>query len=356
MRRDFAIAIVASVLVCAAEAKPFRWASQGDPQTIDPHSQNELLTNSVNGQMYETLVNRGKKLEIVPVLATEWKQIDPLTWRFTLRKGVKFHDGAPFTADDVLFSVQRASQPTSQIRVYAVALGKPTKIDDHTVEFKLAEPNPVMLEHATLVQMMSKAWSVKNKVERPLDFSAKEESYASTHANGTGPYMLKLREPDVKTIMLRNPNWWGKPSGNVTEVTYLSIKSDATRVSALIAGNVDLILDPPPQDVPRLRRQEKVRVIEATENRIIFFGFDQSRNELLYSDVKGKNPFKDKRVREAIYRAIDIEALKRVTMRGQAQPTGGITPSILPSSPEIEKRLPYDVNRAKQLLAEAGYP
>src|SRR5437773_601735 len=356
MRLHFAIAAALAVTCGAIEAKPFRWASQGDPQTIDPHSQNELLTNSVNGQMYETLVNRGKKLEIVPVLATEWKQVDSLTWRFTLRKGVKFHDGTPFTADDVLFSVERASQPTSQIRVYAVALGKPTKIDDHTVEFKLAEPNPVMLEHATLVQMMSKAWVVKSKVARPLDFSAKEESYASTHANGTGPYMLKSREPDVKTIMVRNPNWWGKPSGNVTEVTYLSIKSDATRVSALIAGNVDLILDPPPQDVPRLRRQEKVRVIEGTENRIIFFGFDQRRDELLFSDVKGKNPFKDKRVREAIYRAIDIEALKRVTMRGQAQPTGGITPSILASNPEAEARLPYDPARAKKLLAEAGYP
>src|SRR2546423_7394685 len=340
----------------AADARPFRWASQGDPQTLDPHSQNELLTNSVNGQMYETLVNRGKQLEIVPVLATEWKEVDPLTWRFTLRKGVKFHDGTPFTADDVLFSVQRASQAASQIRVYATALGRPRKIDDFTVEFKLEEPNPIMLEHATLVQMMSKAWCVKNKVERPLDFSAKEESYASTHANGTGPYMLKLREPDVKTIMVRNPNWWGKPGGNVTEVTYLSIRSDATRVSALIAGNVDMILDPPPQDVPRLRRQQGIRIVEGVENRIVFFGFDQARDELLYSDVKGKNPFKDRRVREAIYRAIDIEALKRVTMRGQAQPTGGITPSILASSPEIEKRLPYDVSRAKQLLGEAGYP
>ncbi|HEY3076640.1 MAG TPA: ABC transporter substrate-binding protein [Burkholderiales bacterium] len=356
MRIDSAIAALAlAVAFSAADARPFRWASQGDPQTIDPHSQNELLTNSVNGQMYETLVNRGKKLEIVPVLASEWKQVDPLTWRFMLRKGVKFHDGTPFTADDVLFSVQRASQPTSQIRVYATALGKPKKIDDFTVEFKLDEPNPIMLEHATLVQIMSKAWCEKNKVEKPLDFSNKEESYASTHANGTGPYMLKSREPDVKTVMVRNPNWWGKPSGNVTEVTYLSIKSDPTRVSALIAGNVDMILDPPPQDVPRLRRQPGIRLIEGTENRIIFFGFDQARDELLYSDVKGKNPFKDKRVREAIYRAIDIEALKRVTMRGQAQPTGGITPSILASSPEIEKRLPYDVNRAKQLLAEAGY-
>jgi peptide/nickel transport system substrate-binding protein len=357
MRRDSAIlALALALVVFAAQARPFRWASQGDPQTIDPHSQNELLTNSINGQIYETLVNRGKQLEIVPVLATEWKQVDPLTWRFTLRKGVRFHDGTPFTADDVLFSMQRASQPTSQIRVYATALGKPVKVDDYTVEFKLPEPNPIMLEHATLVQMMSRAWCVKNKVDRPLDFSNKEESYASTHANGTGPYMLKSREPDVKTVMVRNPNWWGKHEGNVDEVTYLSIKSDATRVSALISGNVDMILDPPPQDVPRLRKQAGIKVVEGPENRIIFFGFDQSRDELLYADVKGKNPFKDRRVREAIYRAIDIESLKRVTMRGQALPTGGITPSILASNPEAEARLPYDLPRAKQLLAEAGYP
>jgi peptide/nickel transport system substrate-binding protein len=349
-------ALVLALALTAADARPFRWASQGDPQTLDPHSQNELLTNSINGQMYETLVNRGKQLEIVPVLATEWKQLDPLTWRFTLRKGVKFHDGTPFTADDVLFSMQRAAESTSQIRVYATAMGKPRKVDDTTVEFKLPEPNPIMLEHATLVQIMSKAWCVKNKVERPLDFANKEESFASLHVNGTGPYMLKAREPDVKTVMVRNPNWWGKPAGNVTEVTFLSIKSDPTRLSALIAGNVDMILDPPPQDVPRLRRQQGIRIIEGVENRIVFFGFDQKRDELLYSDVKGKNPFKDRRVREAIYRAIDIEALKRVTMRGQAQPTGSITPSILASNPEAEKRLPHDPGRARQLLAEAGYP
>src|SRR5260370_17695316 len=186
MRFDSAIAALAlAAAFSAADARPFRWASQGDPQTIEPHSQNELLTNSVNGQMYETLVNRGKQLEIVPVLATEWKQIDPLTWRFTLRKGVKFHDGTPFTADDVLFSVQRASEVTSQIRVYAIALGKPSKIDDTTVEFKLQEPNPILLEHATLVQIMSKAWCVKNKIERPLDSSKHENSSAPLPATGT---------------------------------------------------------------------------------------------------------------------------------------------------------------------------
>src|SRR2546429_6586186 len=126
MRIDSAIvALVLAAAFSAADARPFRWASQGDPQTIDPHSQNELLTNSINGQMYETLVNRGKKLEIVPALATEWQQLDPLTWRFTLRKGVRFHDATPFTADDVLFSIQPASQAPSQIPLYATAPGKP---------------------------------------------------------------------------------------------------------------------------------------------------------------------------------------------------------------------------------------
>jgi len=350
------ITLALAVAVFNADAKPFRWASQGDPQTIDPHSQNELLTNSINGQMYETLVNRGPKLEIVPTLATEWKQVDPVTWRFVLRRGVKFHDGTPFTADDVVFSFQRAAEPSSQIRVYAAAMGKARKLDEGTVEFKLPEPNPIMLEHATLVQIMSRSWCEKNKVTKPLDFSKKEESYASTHANGTGPYLLKSRQPDVKTVMVRNPNWWGKPQGNVEEVTYLSIKSDATRVSALIAGNIDLVIDPPPQDVARLRKQPGLSVIDGVENRIVFFGFDQHRDELLYADVKGKNPFKDKRVREAVYQAIDVEALRRVTMRGQSLPTGSITPSPLGSTPEAEKRLPYDPNRAKQLLAEAGYP
>jgi peptide/nickel transport system substrate-binding protein len=357
MRLDSAIAVLGLAAACAAaDARPFRWASQGDAQTIDPHSQNELLTNSINGQMYETLVNRGKELEIVPVLATEWRQVDALTWRFVLRKGVRFHDGTPFTAADVLFSVQRAAESTSQIRVYAAALGKPVKLDEHTVEFKLAEPNPILLEHATLVQIMSRAWCEKHKVARPLDFSQKEESYASRNANGTGPYLLKSREPDVKTVMVRNPAWWGRHEGNVTEVTYLPVKSDATRIAALMAGDIDMVLDPPPQDLPRLRSRAGIRVIDGAENRIIFFGFDQSRDELLYSDVKGRNPFKDRRVREAIYRAIDIEALRRVTMRGQAAPTGGITPSPRASTAEAERRLPYDPVRSRELLAEAGYP
>ena len=346
-----------AALSVGAHAQTLRWASQGDAQTLDPHSQNELLTNAINGQVYETLVNRDKQLGIEPVLATEWQQTTPTQWRVKLRPNVKFHDGTPFTADDVVFSVQRAREGTSDIKAYANALGEPKKIDALTVEFNLPAVNPIFLQHATLVQIMSKAWSEKNKVTKPLDFKNKEESYASFNANGTGPYMLVSRAPDVKTVFKRNPAWWGKFDGNVQEVVYTPIKSDPTRVAALLSGEIDFVLDPAPQDVARLRSDPKLKVLEGHEVRTIFIGLDQFSNELKYSDVKGKNPFKDQRVRRALYQAVDIETIKTKLMRGQAVPTGGITSSPLGAfnDPEIEKRLPYDLEGAKKLMADAGY-
>ena len=337
-----------------------RWASQGDPQTADPYSQNESFTNLFAQQVHDTLVTRDKQLRIVPSLATNWQQVDNTTWRFSLRHGVKFHDGAPFTADDVVFSVERAQHPNSQQRQYANLLGKPRKIDDYTVELAQDKPNPILLEHLTNIWIMNRAWAFKHKVERPLDFKNKEETYASNHANGTGPFILVSREPGVKTVLRKNPEWWGiadkRFEGNLTEIVYTQISSEATRVAALLAGQIDLILDPPPQDLARLKALKEIKVVEGQENRVVFFGFDQYRDELLYSNVKGRNPFKDLRVRQAVYHAIDIEALRTRTMRGSAVPTGGITPSILASNPDAEKRLPFDTNRAKQLLAEAGYP
>ncbi len=144
--------------------------------------------------------------------------------------------------------------------------------------------------------------------------------------------------------------------GNADEVIYTPIVSDGTRVAALISGEVDLVNDPPPQDVPRLTQTPGIKVLEGTENRIVFIGMDQFRDELLYSNVKGKNPLKDKRVREALYYAIDIEAIKKNTMRGLSAPSGAMLPSTLQTTPEVEKRLPFDRERAKKLLAEAGYP
>ena len=348
-----------ALLSCAvASAQTLRWASQGDLQTTDPHSQNELLTNSINGQVYESLVTRDKKLAITASLATEWRALSPTLWRLKLREGVKFHDGTPFTADDVVFSVQRARSPTSAIRVYANALGEPRRVDSHTVEFVLAQVNPVFLEHLGTVPIMSKAWSEKNNATAPLDFKNREEKFTALNANGTGAYQLVSRQPDVKTVFRRNDAWWGRFEGNVREVVYTPIKSDATRTAALISGEIDLVLDPPPQDLARLASTPDTRVVEGIENRALFIGMDQGRNELLYANVKGKNPFKDVRVRRALYHAVDIEAIKSRLMRNQSYPTGSITPSPMGgfNDPEIEKRLPFDLAAARKLMAEAGYP
>ncbi len=355
-----ALALCAAVLAMPAHGKTLRWASQGDPQTADPHSQNEGFTNLFSQSVHDSLVMRDNTLQLVPGLAVSWQQVNATTWRFNLRRGVKFHDGSPFTADDVVFSFERAQHPNSQLRQYAAPVGRPRRIDDYTVEFVQDKPNPITLEHATTIYIMSRAWAVKNKVERPLDFKGKEETFASRNANGTGAWTLVSREPGVKTVLRRNAGWWGagegRAPGNVTEVVYTQVSADATRTAALLSGQIDFVLDPPPQDLARLEATRETKVVRGPENRIVFLGFDQSRDELLYSNVKGRNPFKDARVRRAVYQAVDIEALRTRTMRGSALPTGGMTPSTLPSSPEIEQRLPHDPAKAKQLLADAGYP
>src|SRR5882672_11037503 len=341
MRRLLATIVLCGAVASAAHARSFTWASQGDVQTSDPHSQNEGLTNLFSQEVYGTLVMRDKQLGLAPGLAVSWTRVNDTTWRFALRQGVKFSDGTPFTADDVVFSIERAQHEFSQLRQYANLLGRARKLDDYTVEFVQQNPNPILLEHATTIYIMSKAWSVKHKVEQPLDYKSGQDSHAARNAMGAGPWMLVLRQPDVKTVLRRNPHWWGKFEGNVTEIVYRPIKSDATRTAALFSGQVDFVLDPPPQDVGRIKAQPGLKVVEGTENRIIFLGFDQYRDELLYSNVKGKNPFKDPRVRQAFYQAIDVEALSTKIMRGGAVPTGSIVFAFGAAAPDTEQRLPY---------------
>lgn len=342
-----------------APAQTLRWASQGDAQTMDPHSQNEGLTNQINGQVYETLVARDRQLNLQPGLALNWQQKSPLVWRFTLRPGVTFHDGGAFTADDVVFSVQRAKEQTSQLSVYANALGTPVAVDPLTVEFRLDRVNPIFLQHLGTIPVMSRAWAQQHKVTKPLDFKNKEESHASFNSNGTGPYALVQRQPGIKTTYKRNPGWWGKFEGNVQEIVYTPIANDATRLAALVSGEIDLVLDPAPRDVARLRNTSGVKIIDGPENRLLFLGMDQARDTLLYANVPGaKNPFKDLRVRQALYQAIDIETIKTKLMNGQSLPTGGGTPSPAGAynDPSLEARLPFDLSRARALMAEAGYP
>ena len=357
MRNQFIVCLITLVSL-ACHAQTFRWATQGDALTLDPHARNEQLTNNINGQIYEPLVSRDKQLNIVPSLAVSWDRISPVRWRFNLRKGVRFHDGSTLTADDVVFSVLRAQAPTSGFLTYASALGTPTKIDEITVEFVTPQFNPIFLQHLAFVQIMSKSWAEKFDAIQPQDFKTGEIKYTTTHANGTGPYLLVSRQVDQRTTFRKNQNWWGAFEGNVQEVIFSPIKADSTRTAALVTGEVELVLDPVTQDIARLRETNGVKIVDGLENRLIYLGFDQARSELLYSDVKGKNPFKDIRVRKALYHAIDIDTIRRKLMSGHSMPTGSMTPSPMGSfnDPAIEGRLPFDQAAARNLLTQAGYP
>ena len=353
-------ALSLSLFIAVADAKTLRYASQDDPQTLDPHSANLVPTNRVLSQVYESLVMRDKNFKLVPALALSWSQPDAKTWRFKLRPNVKFHGGEAFTADDVVFSVERALNPLSQLKSSVQGVASAKKVDNLTVDLLMKEPNPVLLNHLFNFRVMSREWAVKNKTETPQNYKDREDTFASRNTNGTGPFKVTLRQPDIKTVLVAYEDWWNKNSpekGNLTQVDLLPVKSNATRAAALLSGEVDFVLDPPPQDISRLKLNPNVKVIEGRDARVQYLAFDQSRSELLYSDVKGKNPLKDVRVRQAISHAIDIEAIREKVMRNLSVPIGTmVTPDVRGYSKDADKRLAFDKEKAKQLLKDAGYP
>ncbi len=359
--RHLRAAMLAGVILFTAvpgQAANFRWANDGDANSMDPYTRSETFLLTFAQNFYDPLVRRNRELKVEPALAERWEQPNPLTWRFHLRHGVKFHGGEAFTADDVVFSYQRASGPGSQINSYFQAVTEVKKIDDFTVDFITKVPDPIFLEEITFWVIMSKAWCEANNAAQPTDLTkTKEENFATRNANGTGPFILAVREPDRRTTMRNNPAWWDKPEHNLTEVTFNVIGNAATRVAALLAGDVDMIYSVPPQDMERLGRTAGVKLLTAPELRTIFFGFDQSRPELLKSDVKGKNPFQDRRVRQAFYQAIDVKAIQARVMRNQSRPTGLMYgPGVNGFTEASDQRYPYDPEASKKLLAEAGYP
>ena len=351
-----ALFVALSAVGVVASAQTVRIANQGDALSMDPHSLNETLQLSVTGNVYEPLVGRNKDPRLTPMLATSWKQTSPTVWRFELRKGVQFHDGTPFTADDVVFSLARTQVEGSDMKSYTNDFKEVRKIDSHTVEIETKTPFPILPDVLSLVYIMSKKWCETNQATVPVDRRKGVENTASFKANGTGPFRVRERQPNVRTVFTRNGSYWGKIEGNVTEVVFTPIGNDATRVAALLSGEVDVMEPVPVQDIDRVNSSANTRAITGPELRIIFLGMDQKRDELLYSNVKGKNPFKDKRVRQAFYQAIDIKGIKKTVMRGASNPSAQLVgPGINGFQPEM-KRLPYDVEAAKKLMAEAGYP
>lgn len=355
--------LIAALAACALfaatplHAATLKWAAQNDILTLDPHSQNHATTNSILQHAYEGLTRYTKDYKVEPALAVSWKEISPTQWRFNLRKNVKFHDGSAFNADDVVFSFNRIKQPQGTMQIYVTGITEVKKIDDYTVDLILSGPVPILLRNIVDFRIMSKGWAEKNRSQNVQDYKAKEDTFASRNTNGTGPYLVKSWEPDKKIVFTVNKGWWGKLDGNVTEVIYTPIKADATRVAALISGDVDLVTDLPTQDVDRLRKDAKLKVLDGHEVRTIFIGMDQHNDELAFSNVKGKNPFKDVRVRKALNMAVDREAIKRVTMRGLSIPAAiMVAPGVHGHTKDIDQPMKVDVAGAKKLLAEAGYP
>jgi peptide/nickel transport system substrate-binding protein len=340
-----------------AQAATLKIANQGDALSMDPHSLNETLQISIMSNVYESLVVRGRDYKLAPGLATSWKQTAPNVWQFELRKGVTFHDGTPFTADDVMFSFQRAGGEGSDMNSYVGPIKEIKKVGEFTLDFVTKTPFPILPDLFTNWLMMSKKWCETNQAMKPVDRRKGIENAASFRANGTGPYRVRERQPGVRTTFVRNGNYWGKIDGNVDEVIFTPIGNDSTRVAALLSGEVDIMDPVPVQDIERVKNNPQLQVLQGPELRVVFLGMDQKRDELLFSNVKGKNPFKDVRVRKAFYQAIDIETIKSRVMRGASSPVAEMfPPQVRGFAPDLAQRMPYDVEAAKKLLAEAGYP
>jgi peptide/nickel transport system substrate-binding protein len=349
-------ACLAATAVPAA-AQTLRWGAQNDILSMDPHSQNHATTNAILMHAYEGLTRYGATREVEPALATRWTFTTPTQVRFDLRRNVKWHDGTPFTADDVIFSFNRIRQPQGTMQIYVTGITEIRKVDDHTIDMILSGPQPILLRNIIDFRIMNKAWAERNRTTNVQDYKAKEENYASRNVLGTGPYKITGWQPESRVTMTINNDWWDKHTNNVKEVIYTPISNDATRVAALLSGDIDMLTDLPTPDVGRLRGDSKLKILDGPEVRTIYLAPDVGSPELKYSSVKGKNPFADKRVRQALSMAIDREAIKRNIMRGMSIPAGlMVAPGVNGNAPDIDTVTKFDPDAAKRLLTEAGYP
>lgn len=345
-----------SMCAIAASAEQFRWASTTDPQTMDPHAVNAAPVLSFLNNIYEGLVRRGKDMSIEPSLATSW---GPLTnengWRFHLREGVVFQDGAAFNAEDVLFSYQRASDEAADVRSWFAPVTDVRVVDDYTIDFITDAPNPLFPDSIANFMILDKDWTESNGAALP---ARDAENFATMNVNGTGPFTLASRDPGIRTVLVPNGAWWDLVDHNVTEAVFTPIGNAATGLAALLSGEIDFIQPIPLQDAEQVENRDGFKVLEGEETRIIMFGFGHEHEALLYSsDVTDQNPFTDPRVRLAAGHAIDIDSIDRVLFRGKIEAANQLVPAGISGYSEANQNRPeYNPDRAKELLAEAGYP
>ncbi len=353
-------ALLASVAFAAlagtAQAETFRWASNTDPQTMDPHAVNAAPVTSFLNNIYEGLVRRGRDMEIEPSLATSWEPLEGENgWRFTLREGVTFHDGAAFDAQDVLFSYQRASSEASDVRSWFAPVSELRVVDDMTVEFVTTAPNLLFPDSIANFMILDSGWAESNGAEVP---ARDAENFATRNANGTGPFVLQSRDPGVETRLTPNDAWWGEVEHNVTEAIFTPIGNAATGLAALLSGEIDLISPIPLQDATQVEERDGFKVLSGLETRVIMLGFGHNKDVLSYSDeTEGANPFQDPAVRRAVSQAIDVATIDRVVMRGTSAPASQLVPEGLSGYSEANAARPeFDEDAARAALTKAGYP
>ena len=346
---------VGALMSASVEAKTLRWSSPTDITTLDPYAHTESFTTSMLHHVFDPLVRRGRNLELEPALAVSWKNVKPDTWRFELRRDVKFHNGNPFTADDVVASFTRLLDPGARARGNIATVVKAEKIDDFTVDIVTKGPYPLLLNDLAGVYILDKEWMEANDALKPGNIATGVTTAASTNAIGTGPFKVESYKPDAGTNFVVNPNWWDKPQHNLTRIEFKPVKSDATRVAALLSGELDLIAPAPLQDLGRIGSASGFKVIEEPSLRLIMLSLN-FRPELKAMPGQ-KNPLLDPKVRQAMWHAIDMETIKKRVMRDKSRNTGTLVAPPVPGyAKENDTVLAYDTNKAKALLAEAGFP
>ena len=349
-----ATAAIAGLAGAVQAENVLKWGANRDIGSLDPYSYGDSFTINVLNHVYEGLVRYNKELKIEPALAESWEILpDQVTWRFKLRQGVTFHNGNTFTADDVVASLTRVSDPASPLKGNLPAYVSSKVVDDHTVDITLNGTYPLLLNDLTNIHIFDKEWMTEHDALKPTDIGGGVEGYATYNANGTGPFIVESRQPDAKTVFVKNPNWWDTPQHNLDRIELLPVTSAATRVAALLSDEINFTNDAPVQDLPRLEAAPNVSVLEGVDLRTVMVGIP-FRDKLTTGE---DNPFKNIKAREALYKAIDLDLIHKKVMRGKSRIAGAtVAPPIPGYSADLDTLPGYDPEAAKALLAEAGVP
>ncbi len=326
-----------------------------EPSSVDPHFATVAGNLALSSHIFDGLVNVDPSGRNVPALAVSWQTIDPTTWEFKLRPGVKFHDGSDFTAEDVVFSLERPAKVAGSpapFTSYTKTIVSMQVVDPLTVRIKTSEPVGPFLTDLSSVYIVSKKAAANASTE---DFNTGKA------AIGTGPYSLVQFKRGESVTLQRNANYWGeKPY--FEKVTLRFITADAPRVAALLSGDVDMIEGIPPADMPRLKADPKLSVKQRNSWRTLMLHLNHNAPDksVYFTDKAGKpldhNPIKDVRVRQALSLGLNRDALVQSALEGLASPAGQLVGVGLMGYNPATKPEAYDPEGAKKLLADAGYP